>query len=120
MTIPSERVHDEFRRKSFGNVDAPVNSKPATDRFHLDPSRLGQHSEWDETAPNDWGGKGKMVDVPNDIRLNAIGAMGDLRAKASYRSVDNPSSETGTGPCCIPAPYPPNATNPMYRRRRGE
>src|ERR1700676_526954 len=101
MTIPSERVHDNFRSKSFGKVNAPANDKPATDNFYLDRSRLGVHSEWDETAPNDWGGKGKMVEVSNDIRLNAIGAMGDLRAKASYRNTDNPSSETGTGPCCI-------------------
>ena len=58
--------------------------------------------------------------VPNDIRLNAIGAMGDLRAKASYVSVDGPSDNTGTGPCCAPSPYPPSGMNPMYRKRRGE
>lgn len=119
MTIPSERVHDTFRRRSFGKVEANDNTKSATDSFHLDHARLGVHQEYDETAKNDWGGTGRMVDVENDIRLNAIAAMGDLRAKASYRSVDAPTNETGTGPCCIPTPFPPNGINPMYRRRRG-
>jgi hypothetical protein len=119
MTI-TNNIHDEFRRKSFGKVDAPANSKPYDDNFHVDRSRLGVHSEYDDKAPNEWGGKGKMVEVSNDIRLNAIGAMGDLRAKSSNRYTENPTSETGTGPCCIPTPYPPNAVNPMYRKRRGE
>ena len=120
MTIPSNRVHDTFRPRNYGKVDAPDNTKSAVDNFHIDRSRLGVHDEWDETVPNDWGGKGKMVQVANDIRLNAIGAMGDLRAKSSYASVDGPSDNTGTGPCCIPAPYPPSGVNPMCKKRRGE
>jgi hypothetical protein len=66
MTIPSEQVHDTFRRRSYGKIDAPTNSKPMDDSFHVDRSRLGVHSEWDETAPNEWGGKGKVVEVSND------------------------------------------------------
>lgn len=120
MSEPSERVHDVFRRKSFGKVDMDANSKPATDDFHIDRSRLGVHDEYDPEAPNDWGGKGKFVPKPNDIRLNVISSMGDLRRKSSYASVDGPSNDTGTGPCCIPAPYPPSGMNPMYKKRRGE
>jgi hypothetical protein len=117
---PSERVTDVFRRKSFGKVDAPANSKPATDNFHIDRARLGTHEEYDPEVKNDWGGMGKFVPKPNDIRLNAVAAMGDLRAKSSYANLNNPSSETGTGPCCIPSSCPPNGMNPMYRKRRGE
>jgi hypothetical protein len=116
---PSEKVHDVFRRRSGGKVDIATNSKSATSDFFIDRSRLGTHEEYDPAEPNDWGGTGKFVPTPNDIRLNAIGAMGDLRAKSSYRSVDSPSDNTGTGPCCIPSGWP-NAVNPMYRKRRGE
>ena len=120
MTSPSEQVHDVFRRRNFGKVDVEANSKPATDNFHIDRSRLGVHDEFDPDAPNEWGGKGKLVPVPNDIRRNAIGAMGDICAKSSDASLDAPSNNTGTGPCCIPAPYPPSGMNPMYKKRRGE
>jgi hypothetical protein len=120
MTIPSNRVHDTFRRRQYGNVEAPDNTKSANSNFFIDRSRLGVHDEYDPEAPNEWGGKGKFVPTANDIRLNAIGAMGDLRAKSSYASVDGPSDNTGTGPCCIPAPYPPSGVNPMYKKRRGE
>ena len=119
MTITNQ-IHDQFRRRSFGKVDAPSNSKPMDDDFHVDRSRLGVHDEYDPEAANDWGGHGKFVPVANNIRLNAIGAMGDIRAKSSNVSPDAPSDNTGTGPCCVPSPYPPAGMNPMYRKRRGE
>jgi hypothetical protein len=120
MTHPSERVHDTFRRRSFGKVEVPANSKPYDDNFHIDRSRLGVHDEYVAEAPNEWGGHGKFMPVANNIRLNAIGAMGDLRAKSSNVSLDAPSDNTGTGPCCVPSSYPPSGTNPIYRKRRGE
>lgn len=120
MTITNKGIHDKFRPRNAGAIDIPVNAKPTEDSFHVDRSRLGVHSEWNDTAPNDWGGKGKTVEVSNNIRLNALAHMGDLRGKSSYRNVNNPESETGTGPCCIPSPYPPNAINPIFRKRRGE
>ena len=117
MTQPSERVHDTFRSRSAGNVRVPTNAKPLDDNFHVDRSRLGEHEEYDPEAKNDWGGKGKMVRVANDIRLNALSAMGDLRAKSSNRDPDQDESNTGTGPCCAPAPYAPYGKNPIYRKR---
>ena len=120
MTQPSNKVHDTFRYKNSGKTEIFTNSKPATDNFHVDRSRLGTHDEYDPDVKNDWGGMGKFVPKPNDIRLNAVSAMGDLRAKSSYRSVDAPTNDTGTGPCCIPPSCPPNGMNPMYRKRNGE
>jgi hypothetical protein len=120
MTIPSERVHDNFRSRNYGKVEAPDNTKPATDNFHIDRSRLGVHDEYDPEAPNEWGGTGKYVPVPNDIRLNALSAMGDLRAKSSNASVDAESDETGAGPRCILSPCPPAGTNPIYKKRKGD
>ena len=120
MTTPSERVHDVFRRRNYGKVDAPDNTKPATDNFHIDQSRLGVHEEYDAEAPNDWGGTGKFVSVPNDIRTNAVAHMGDLRGKSSYRDLNAPTSDTGTGPCCVPSSYAPYGKNPMYKTRKGE
>ena len=116
---PSNRVHDTFREKSFGLVNAPVNSKPGFDSFFVDPSRLGVHSEWDNDAPNEWGGKGRTVEVSNNVRLNAIAGMGDLRFKASNKSPDH-DKDTGAGPCCDPVPYAPysGSGNPMYRKRK--
>lgn len=121
MKHPSEQVTDVFRRRNYGKVEACDNTKSATDsNFYIDRSRLGVHDEYDPEAKNDWGGTGRFVPKPNDIRLNAVAAMGDLRAKSSYASVDGPSNDTGTGPCCIPSPYPPSGMNPMYRKRKGD
>lgn len=114
-------IHDTFRRRNAGKVDAPFNSKPGFDNLHVDRSRLGTHEEWDETARNDYGGTGKYVEVPNDIRRNAIGAMGDLCAKSSSWQPDAETGrDTGSGPRCMPELYPPNAHNPMYKKRKGE
>ena len=110
-------IHDRFRSRNAGNVSIPVNSRPATDSFHVDRSRLGVHQEWDENAPNEWGGKGKYVEEPNDIRLNAISAMGDLCAKSSNRNPENETRDTGSGPRCVPYLDPPSLVNPMYRKR---
>jgi len=111
-------ISDTFRSRSGGKVSIPTNSKPYDDSYHLDRSRLGVHQEWDPDAKNEWGGTGKMVEKPNDIRLNAIGAMGDIRAKSSNRQADSETNpDTGSGPCCAPTLYPPNRTNPMFRKR---
>lgn len=117
---PSDHVCDTFRERNGGKVDIPVNSKPANDNYHLDQSRLGMHEEWDGTVKNDWGGTGKFVPVRNDVRRNAIAAMGDLRARSSNTVIDAPSNDTKTGPCCPSVTYPSEAMNPMYRKRRGE
>lgn len=119
MSSPNNRVHDTFRSRNAGNVSIPVNSKPLDDSFHIDRSRLGTHEEYDPEAKSDWGGKGKYVPVANDIRLNAIASMGDIRAKSSSRSLDQDESNTGTGPCCPSPSSPPYGKNPMYRKRRG-
>lgn len=119
MTNPSNKVHDNFRRRSIGDgATMPTNSKSYCDNFHVDRSRLGVHEEYDSETKNDWGGKGRFVEVPNDIRRNAVSAMGDLRAKSSNRNPDQEAQTTGSGPCCAPSLYPPNATNPMYRKRK--
>ena len=121
MAHPSERVHDEFRSRSIGKGGtAPFNSKPATDDFHVDRSRLGHHDEWDPDVKNEYGGKGKYVPAHNSIRLNAISSMGDLRAKSSSAPINNPSEDTGSGPRCVPYPCPPSGVNPMYKKRSGE
>lgn len=117
MTQPSERVHDVYRRKNGGKVDMSTNSKPGFDNFHVDRSRLGVHEEYDREAPNDWGGKGKFVEKPNNIRLNAVAGMGDIRFKSSNRNPGNEQSDTGAGPRCDPTLYPPWSKNPIYRKR---
>lgn len=113
-------VHDTFRSRSAGMINVPVNSKPAFDQFHVSRERLGTHEEFDPEAPNDWGGKGKYVPTQNDIRRNALAAMGDIRAKSSFRNPDNGQEDTGTGPCCVPYSSAPYGRNPMYRKQRGE
>ena len=85
MTAPSNKVHDKFRERSAGLIDIPTNSKRVFDQFHVSRERLGSHEEYDAEVPNDWGGKGKYVEKPNDIRRNAIGAMGDILAKSSFK-----------------------------------
>lgn len=120
MTQPADQVHDTFRRRNAGKVDAPFNSKRATDSFHVDRSRLGTHEEWDPEAKNEWGGTGKYVETPNNIRRNVVRAMGDLRAKASNRDLNAPSSDTGAGPHSVPSAYAPYGKNPMYKKRREE
>lgn len=117
MTQPANQVRDTFRRRSFGKVEAATNSKSATGNFHVDRARLGTHEEWDPEAKNEWGGTGKYVPRPNDIRLNVIGAMGDLRAKSSNRDLNAPSSDTGTGPNSVPMSFAPYGRNPMYKKR---
>ena len=116
----NDAIHDTFRSVSGGNVRIPVNSKPGFDDLHVDRSRLGVHEEWDPEAKNDWGGTGKYVETPNNIRLNVVGAMGDIAAKSSYRNADNETRDTGSGPRCTPVLYPPNSQNPMYRKKKGE
>lgn len=108
---------DTFRRRGAGNVSIPVNSKPMDDSFHVDRSRLGTHEEYDPDAPNEWGGKGKYVETPNDIRRNAVAHAGDLRALSSNKNPDSGQKDTGTGPCCVPSGYPPYGRNPIYRKR---
>ena len=112
-------VHDTFRPRSIGfNRTVQTNSKPAQDNFHLDRSRLGTHEEYDPEVPNEWGGKGKYVKKPNDVQLNAIGAMGDICAKSSNVYEDGKDSNTGSGPCCAPSVYAPySQRNPIYRKR---
>lgn len=117
---PSEKVHDTVRKVSAGKVDIPTNSKPYNDNFHIDRSRLGEHYEYDPEAKNDYGGKGNHVRVPNSIRRNAIGSMGDLRARATYKDETQPGNNTGSEPCCVPEPYPPYSKNPMFTKRKGE
>jgi hypothetical protein len=113
---PSERVTDVFRRKSFGKVDAPANSKPATDNFHIDRARLGMHEEYDPEVKNDWGGTGKYVPKPNSIMDNVRGAMGGIGYKSSYRNTNDPVEVTSTeGPGCCPSPYGRDAKNPLTR-----
>jgi hypothetical protein len=118
MTIPSERVHDVFRRKSGGKVSMSTNSKPATDNFHIDRSRLGVHEEYDPDVPNDWGGTGKYVEAPNSIMDNVRGAVGGICAKSSYKSVHEPAAPTSgpnSVPCCAGEYRPEN--QPILRRR---
>lgn len=112
-------IHDTFRPRSIGfGKTIPVNSKPTQDNFHVDRSRLGVHEEYDPEVPNDWGGKGKYVSKPNDIQMNALGAMGDILAKSSNAYECGPTDETGSGPCCIPSsPSPYGRRNPIYRKR---
>jgi len=119
--ITNSEVHDTFRPKSIGfGKTVQTNSKPAQDDFHLDRSRLGTHDEWDENAPNDWGGKGKYVPKKNDVLLNALGAMGDICAKSSNVYEDGKTSDTGSGPCCVPSAPSPYGRNPIYNKKRGE
>lgn len=118
MAKPSEQVHDTFRPRSIGfDSTMPFNSKPATDNFHVDRSRLGVHDEYDPEAPNDWGGKGKTVEVPNSIMDNIRGAMGGLGARSSFKKVEDPRAPTkteGPTPCCY-EPRPEG--NPLMRRK---
>jgi hypothetical protein len=120
MTEPSNRVHDRYQFRNAGKVSVPTNAKPAFNSFHVDRERLGTHEEWDPEAKNDYGGTGKYVTKPNSIRLNAISAMGDLRAKSSNRDLNVPSEDTGTGPHFIPSAYAPYGKNPMYKKRGQE
>jgi hypothetical protein len=118
MTIPSERVKDTFRSRNYGKVQVPTNSKPATDSFHVDRSRLGVHDEYDPEAPNDWGGKGKYVPVQNSIMDNVRGAMGGIGARSSFKSVHEPADPTkteGPAPCCYEGPRPDS--NPLMKRK---
>jgi len=115
MTEPSNRVMDNFRSKNFGKIDAPANSKPATDSFHVDHSRLGVHEEYDCEAPNDWGGKGKFVERPNSIMDQTRASVGDIRRQGSYRDLNAPATPTGID--CCPSPYPPARMNPLTSRR---
>lgn len=112
-------VHDTFRRRNAGKVEAPFNSKPATDDFHVDRSRLGFHEEWDPEARSDYGGKGKYVPVANSIMDNVRGAMGGIGAHASFRSVHElaePTKTEGDAPCCTSDGYRPRS-NPLMRRK---
>lgn len=119
MAHPSERVHDEFRSRSIGKGGtAPFNSKPATDNFHVDRSRLGHHDEWDPDAKNDYGGTGKYVPVHNSIMDNVRGAMGGIGARSSFKCVDDPDKPTkteGDVPCCGYESRP--RSNPLMRRK---
>lgn len=118
MTVPSNRVHDTFRRRNYGKVDAPDNTKSATDNFHIDRSRLGVHDEYDPDAPNDWGGKGRYVPAPNSIMDNVRGSMGGIGACSSYKNVNDPAEPTKTeGECCVPSPYGRSAKNPLTRTK---
>lgn len=119
MTKPSNRVHDKFRERNAGLIDIPTNSKRAFDQFHVSRERLGSHEEYDATVPNDWGGTGKYVEKPNDIRRNAIGAMGDICAKSSFKQPGK-EEDTGAGPRCVPHLPNPYSKNPMYKKRPGE
>lgn len=110
-------IHDQYRPRNAGSVDIPTNSKPGFDNFHQDRSRLGEHCEWDPDAPNEWGGKGKTVYVPNDVRLNAMSSMGDLRAKSSNKDPDQDKRDTGSGPYDVPMGYPPYSRNPIFKKR---
>lgn len=117
MAHPSSKVRDTFRKKPAGLVEAEFNDKPYCDNYHMDRSRLGTHSEWDPEAENEWGGKGATVEVPNNVRLNAMSAMGDICAKSSNVNPPAPSSDTGAGPHYIPASYPPYSRNPMFKKK---
>ena len=118
MSIPSERVRDVFRKRDYGKIQCPENSKPATDDFHVDRSRLGMHEEYDPEAPNDWGGKGRYVPVHNSIMDNVRGAMGGIGARSSFRSVHEPAEPTKTegppAPCCD---FDRPRNNPLMRRK---
>lgn len=112
------RTCDVFRPRNAGKVTIPVNAKPTQDQFHLDRSRLGVHEEWDETAPNDWGGKGKMVTVQNDVLQNAVASCGDIRTRSSNVYEDGESNNSGSGPCCVPSvPLPYGGRNPLLRKK---
>lgn len=111
-------ISDEFRERSGGKIRIPVNSKPATDNFHVDRSRLGTHEEYDPTVKNDWGGTGKYVEHENSIMDNVRGAMGGLAAHASYRSVHEPNEPTLADGSNIPSPdIRESRYNPLMRRR---
>lgn len=115
MSDPTDKVHDEFRSRSIGSRIAPFNSKPATDNFHIDRSRLGVHDEWDETVKNEWGGMGKIVTKPNSIMDNVRAGMGDLHHCSSSKNKDAPAEPTNGGPGCCPSPYFSNS-----RLRKGD
>ena len=117
MTIPSNRVHDTFRRRQYGNVEAPDNTKSATDNFHIDRSRLGVHDEYDPEVANEWGGKGKYVPKPNSIMDNVRGSMGGIGACSSYKNVNEPKEPTPTEGGCCPSPYGSSARNPLTRKK---
>jgi hypothetical protein len=117
MTIPSNRVSDTFRNRNYGKIEAPQNTKSATDNFHIDRSRLGVHDEFDPEVANDWGGKGKYVLKPNSIMDNVRGAMGGIGARSSYKSVHEPAEPTCTESPCCPSPYGSSARNPLTRTK---
>ena len=84
MANPSEKVKDTFRPRNIGfDGTMPFNSKPATDDFHVDRERLGQHQEWDPEAPNEWGGRGDSVRTPNHIMHNVRRSVGDIKFRSS-------------------------------------
>ena len=115
---PSEKVHDVYRRRNYGVVNAQDNTKPTTDSFHVDRSRLGEHEEYDPEAKNDWGGTGKYVKKPNSIMDNVRREMGDLGHCSSFKDVNAPAEPTNTD-CCPGFMSYPGARNPV-RRRRGD
>ena len=118
MTQPSNKVHDTFRYKSGGKTEICTNSKPATDNFHVDRSRLGTHDEYDPDVKNDWGGMGKYVPKPNSIMDNVRGAMGGIGYRSSFKSVHDPAEPTQTqGTCRPPSIYGPCASNPLTRTK---
>ena len=119
MAKPSTRVHDTCRYKNGGNVEISSNSKPTTDDFHVDRSRIGTHEEWDDNAPNDWGGKGKVVPVPNSIMDNVRGAMGGLAARSSFNDMQRAECGGSRG-CPTPLTYEPRPHNNPLMRKRGD
>lgn len=92
---PSDCVHDEYRMRNAGKVEAPFNSKSSTDNFHVDRSRLGTHPEWDANG---------YKEVPNHIKENARRNVGGLKFKSSFVDLNAPA-ECGNDTCC-PAPSP--------------
>lgn len=110
-------IGDTFRPRSIGHGKTmPFNSKPATDNFHVDRSQLGEHEEWDDNAPNEWGGRGKTVPVKNSIMDNVRGAMGGIAAKSSSKCHE--SNECPANGCVAPYAYEPRPRgNPLMRRK---
>lgn len=97
---PSDRVHDEFRMRNAGLVDAPFNSKSSTDNFHVDRSRLGTHTEYT--------GNG-FSQVTNHIKEAARRNIGELKQKSSFVDINAPA-DCGTDTCC-------SAPNPLRTKR---
>lgn len=115
---PTDRVHDEFRMKDVGGVQAPFNSKCATSNFYVDRSRLRvDHCEEyiPGKTPNDMG-RFVRKDRTASIMDNARDAAGGMGARSSFQNVHEPKEKSNH----FSTPFGYAGNNPLTKLRGDE